>query len=203
VTAKVKICGITRAEDARAAADFGADLLGLNFYAPSPRSVMLDRAREIRDAIDGRQKVIGVFVNASREYVEERLREVRLDLLQFHGDEPDAMMKGWHVPVIRALRLAPSARFDPHRDFAADYVLLDTFHPALYGGTGKGRSLSDLRGLDLSRVFISGGLTPDDVAEAAALSPYAVDVASGVECAPGIKDHHKLRRFIENAKSAR
>lgn len=203
MTVKVKICGITRAEDARAAVEFGADLLGLNFYAPSPRSVTLERAREIRATIARGHKVVGVFVNASREYVEERLREVRLDLLQFHGDEPDAMMKRWPVPVIRALRVAPGAKFDPHRDFSADYVLLDTFHPALYGGTGKGRPLSDLRGLDLSRAFISGGLTCDDVAEAAALSPYAVDVASGVESTPGIKDHHKLRRFIENAKSAR
>ena len=199
----VKICGITRAEDARAAAEFGADLLGLNFYAPSPRSVTLERAREIRDAIDGRHQVVGVFVNASRGYIEERVHDLRLDFLQFHGDEPDSMMKGWPVPVIRALRLQAGAKFDPHRDFAADYVLLDTFHPALYGGTGRGRPLSDLRGLDLSHVFISGGLTPDDVGEAAALAPYAVDVASGVESAPGIKDHHKLRRFIENAKSAR
>src|SRR5690349_5097424 len=203
MTVKVKICGITRTEDARAAVEFGADLLGLNFYAPSPRSVSLEQARAIRDAIDARHKVVGVFVNAAREYVDERVREVRLDFLQFHGDEPDSMMKGWPVPVIRALRLAPGATFDPRRDFAADYILLDTFHPSLYGGTGKGRPLSELRGIDLARVFISGGLTPDDVAEAAALAPYAVDVASGVESAPGIKDHHKLRRFIENAKSAR
>jgi phosphoribosylanthranilate isomerase len=202
MTVKVKICGITRAEDACAAAEFGADLLGLNFYAPSPRSVTLERGREIRAAVAG-QKFVGVFVNAAREFVEERLREVRLDLLQFHGDEPDTMMKGWPVPVIRALRLRPGAKFDPRRDLSADYVLLDTFHPALYCGTGSARSLSDLRGLDLARVFISGGLTPDDVGEAAALLPYAVDVASGVESAPGIKDHHKLRRFIENAKSAR
>jgi phosphoribosylanthranilate isomerase len=200
---KVKICGVTRAEDARAAAQFGADLLGLNFYAPSPRAVTLERASEIRDSVNGGHKFVGVFVNASREYVEERVRELRLDFIQLHGDEPDSMMTGWHIPVIRAIRLAPGAKFDPRRDFTADYILLDTFHPALYGGTGKGRPLSDLRGLDLSRVFISGGLTPDDVAEAAVLSPYAVDVASGVESAPGIKDHHKLRRFIENAKSAR
>jgi phosphoribosylanthranilate isomerase len=202
MTVKVKICGITRSEDACAAVEFGADLLGLNFYAPSPRSVTLQRAREIRAAAAG-QKLVGVFVNAAREFVEERLREVRLDLLQFHGDEPDTMMKGWPVPVIRALRLAPGAKFDPRCHLLADYVLLDTFHPALYGGTGASRPLGDLRGLDLSRVFISGGLTPEDVEEAAALSPYAVDVASGVESAPGIKDQHKLRRFIENAKFAR
>jgi phosphoribosylanthranilate isomerase len=200
---KVKICGVTRVEDARAAAEFGADLLGLNFYAPSPRAVTLERAREIRDSVGATNKLVGVFVNASRDYVDERVRELRLDLIQFHGDEPDSMMTGWKIPVIRALRLAPGAKFDPRRDISADYILLDTFHPSLYGGTGKGRPLSDLRGMDLSRVFISGGLTCDDVAEAAALSPYAVDVASGVESAPGIKDHHKLRRFIENAKSAR
>ena len=82
-------------------------------------------------------------------------------------------------------------------------MLLDTFHPGLYGGTGAKRPLSDLRGLDLTRAFISGGLNPENVHEAAELSPYAVDVASGVESAPGIKDHDQLRRFIRNAKSAR
>jgi phosphoribosylanthranilate isomerase len=202
VTVKVKICGVTKVEDARAAIDFGADLIGVNFYAPSPRSVSLERAREIRDAIDGACKVVGVFVNAPREFITECLAEVRLDLLQFHGDEPDSFLKAWPVPVIRALRLKGGEKFEPAA-YASSYLLLDTFHPGLYGGTGAKRPLSDLCGLDLTRVFISGGLNPDNVREAAELSPYAVDVASGVESAPGIKDYDKLRRFIRNAKSAR
>ncbi len=200
---KVKICGITRVEDALAAIDFGADMIGLNFYAPSPRSVSMEHAREIREAVPEAHKVVGVFVNAAREFIMDCLEQMRLDLLQFHGDEPDSFLEGWAVPVIRALRLKPGEKFHPVASATSIYTLLDTFHPGLYGGTGAKRPLSDLRGLDLTRAFISGGLNPDNVHEAAELSPYAVDVASGVESAPGVKDHDKLRRFIRNAKSAR
>lgn len=203
MSVRVKICGVTRIEDARAAIEFGADMIGVNFYAPSPRSVSLERAREIHNAIDSHCKVVGVFVNATREFIAECLAEVRLDLLQFHGDEPASMLAGWPVPVIRALRLKSGEQFAPAAIASSIYTLLDTFHPGLYGGTGAKRSLADLLGLDLTRVFISGGLDADNVAEAAALSSYAVDVASGVESAPGIKDHDQLRRFIRNAKSAR
>jgi len=203
VTLKVKICGVTTIEDARAAIEFGADMIGVNFYAPSPRSVSLERAREIRAMVDGPHQGVGVFVNASRQFVAECLEEVRLDLIQFHGDEPDSFLEGWPVPVIRSLRLKSGERFEPAAYASSVYTLLDTFHPGLYGGTGAKRPLSELRGLDLRRAFISGGLDPDNVREAAELCPYAVDVASGVESAPGIKDHDKLRRFIRNAKSAR
>ncbi len=162
-----------------------------------------ERAREIREAIPEPHQVVGVFVNAAREFIMDCLEQMRLDMLQFHGDEPDSFLEGWPVPVIRALRLKPGETFQPAAPATSIYTLLDTFHPGLYGGTGAKRSLTDLRGLDLSRAFISGGLNPDNVHEAAELSPYAVDVASGVESVPGIKDHDKLRRFIRNAKSAR
>ncbi len=202
MTTKVKICGITRAEDACAVVEHGGDLIGLNFFAPSPRSVSIQRAREIRGAISESQLVVGVFVNPARNYVEACLDAVRLDLLQFHGDEPDSFLNGWPVPVIRALRIKSGEIFDPGSHMASEYILLDTFHPKRYGGTGASRPLSDLRGLNLTRVFISGGLNPDNVGEAVELSPFAVDVASGIESAPGIKDHQKLRRFIRNVKSA-
>src|SRR5271157_2039876 len=135
MTVKVKICGVTKIEDARAAIEFGADMIGVNFYAPSPRSVSLERAREIRDVVDGPHQVVGVFVNASRQFVAECLEEVRLDLLQFHGDEPDSFLEGWPVPVIRALRLKSGERFEPAAYASSGYTLLDTFHPGLYGGT--------------------------------------------------------------------
>jgi phosphoribosylanthranilate isomerase len=202
MSVRVKICGITRIEDARAAIEFGVDMIGVNFYAPSPRSVSLGRACEIRAAIGSPCRVVGVFVNASREFIATCLSEARLDLLQFHGDEPDSLLDGWPVPVIRALRLKSGEQFEPARYASSIYTLLDTFHPGFYGGTGAKRPLSDLRGYDLTRAFISGGLNADNVHEAAALSPYAVDVASGVESAPGIKDHDQMRRFIRNAKSA-
>ncbi len=200
---RVKICGVTRAEDAEAAVAAGADFVGLNFYAKSQRYLDLERARAIRDAVGRRARTVGVFVNASREFIDERLGALALDLLQFHGDEDAPALAGWPVPVIRALRLKPGD--DPARAIAAssaDFVLLDT-HASGYGGSGQARALDGLERIDLSRVFIAGGLNPETVASAAALHPYAVDVASGVESAPGIKDHQKIRSFIANAKSAR
>jgi phosphoribosylanthranilate isomerase len=203
VSVRVKICGITRVEDAVAAVTHGADMIGLNFYPPSPRSLTLERAREICRAIDHRCEIVGVFVNADRENIAAHLDALRLDMLQFHGNEDDAALAGWPVKVIRALRIKIGSPLEATAPSMADYVLLDTFHPTLFGGTGQTRSLNGLKGLELSRTFISGGLNPDNVGEAAALHPYAVDVASGIESAPGIKDTSKLRSFILNAKSAR
>src|SRR5262249_38150273 len=129
---KVKICGITRAEDALDAIDFGADMIGLNFYAPSPRSISLDRAREIREVIPDAHKVVGVFVNATREFILDCHEQLRLDLLQFHGDESDAFLDGWPVPVIRALRLKHGETFTPGAHPSSIYTLLDTYHPGMY-----------------------------------------------------------------------
>lgn len=199
----IKICGLTRVEDAVLAAELGADFIGLNFHPPSPRYVELGRAVAIREAVAGRCRVVGVFVNAERDFIAARITALHLDLIQFHGDEDEAALEGWTVPTIRALRLKPNengASFPPTR---ADYRLLDRFHPELFGGTGRRLPLEAFGGGDLSRVFISGGLTPENVAEAMALKPYAVDVASGVESAPGVKHDGKLRSFFRNAKSSR
>jgi phosphoribosylanthranilate isomerase len=204
VNVRIKICGVTRVDDALAAVALGVEMIGLNFHPPSPRSVTLERALEIRRAIGRRCEVVGVFVNADREYVAERLGALTLDLLQFHGDEDETALAGWPVRVIRALRLLKDElRSDRISGTRADYVLLDAFHPQLYGGTGRTLPLEALSGLALDRTFISGGLTPENVAKAVALRPFAVDVASGVESAPGIKDASKLRSFVANAKSAR
>ncbi len=203
MTVRIKICGLTRIEDAALAADLGADFIGLNFHPPSPRYVELERARAIRDAVAERCRVVGVFVNARREFIAERVTALHLDLIQFHGDEDEAALDGWAVPTIRALRLKPIENGAPFPPTRADYLLLDRFHPELFGGTGQTLPLEHLLGHDLSRVFISGGLTPANVAAAAALNPYAVDVASGVESAPGVKHHGKLRSFFRNAKSSR
>ncbi len=200
---RIKICGVTRVEDAELAANLGAEMIGLNFYPPSPRYLTVERALSIARALAGRARMVGVFVNAERDYIAERLRLLRLDLLQFHGDEDHQALAGWPVPVIRALRLRPGAVGPALDAVKADYVLVDTFHPALFGGTGQARPLDALHGLDLRRVLISGGLGPENVAQAAALSPYAVDVASGVEASPGIKDPDRLRSFVANARSFR
>jgi phosphoribosylanthranilate isomerase len=203
VSVRVKICGITRVEDAEAAIALGAEMIGLNFYPPSPRALTIERAREIRHAIGRRAIVVGVFVNAARDYIDERLRDLDLDLLQFHGDEDESALRGWPVEVIRAFRLRADLPGAALPATAADYLLLDTFHPGLYGGTGRPRPLAGLARFDLARVIISGGLDPANVAQAAALEPYALDVASGVESAPGVKDPAKLRSFIANANSPR
>jgi phosphoribosylanthranilate isomerase len=202
MTVRVKICGITRVEDARAAIAAGADMIGLNFYAKTPRFVDVDRAREIREAVGARATVVGVFVNASRAYIDERLRAVSLDMIQFSGDEDEAALAGWPVPsiVARRLRAGEMSSVTVRR---TDYVLYDAFDAQLFGGTGNRISLDQLRVIDLSRAFIAGGLNPDNVAEVAALEPYAVDCASGVESSPGVKDHDKLRRFVNNAKRSR
>jgi phosphoribosylanthranilate isomerase len=201
MTVRVKVCGVTRIADAELAISLGVDLIGLNFYPPSPRSLTLESAREIRRAIGSRCEVVGVFVNAPRIRIREHLDELRLDFLQFHGNENEDALKDWPVSVIRALRLSGGIAPPLNACTSADYLLLDTFDPALFGGTGRTRSLDGLEHIDLSRVFISGGLSPANVTAAAALNPYAVDVASGVESAPGVKDAAKLRSFIVNAKS--
>jgi phosphoribosylanthranilate isomerase len=202
VKVRVKICGVTRAEDAEAAVAFGADFIGLNFYRPSPRSILPQAAQPIRDLIGNRCGVVGVFVNADRSYVDECRKYLRLDYLQFHGDEQDDALRGWTVPVIRALRLWKDAPLSVCLDNHADYVLIDAAAPGLYGGTGRALALDRLDGMDLGRVFIAGGLTAENVGAAVRRAPFAVDTASGVESAPGIKDHAKLRSFIANAKSA-
>ncbi len=197
---RVKICGITRVEDAHAAIAAGADMIGLNFYAESPRYINIDRAVEIRAAIGSRAAVVGVFVNAERAFIDDRLRAASLDMIQFSGDEDDAALAGWPVPSIVVRRLKPGENMTTHR---ADYVLFDAFDAKLHGGTGIRIALDQLRELDLSRAFVAGGLNPDNVAEVAALGPYAVDCASGVESSPTVKDHDKLRRFVNNAKRSR
>jgi len=199
---RVKICGITRVEDALAAIAAGADMIGLNFYAKTPRFVDVDRACEIRAAVGARATLVGVFVNASRSYIDERRRAASLDMIQFSGDEDDAALAGWPVPSIVARRLK-LGEMSSGTVRSTDYVLYDAFDAKLFGGTGNRISLDQLRAVDLSRAFIAGGLNPDNVAEVTALEPYAVDCASGVESSPGVKDHDKLRRFVNNAKRSR
>src|SRR6516164_11619324 len=126
---QVKICGVTRIEDAECAITLGADVIGLNFYPPSPRSLTLAQARELRAAIGHRCQVAGVFVNAARPYIAELLAGLRLDWIQFHGDEPDEALRGWPVKVIRALRLKSAATPSALMRRSGDYLLIDTFHP--------------------------------------------------------------------------
>ena len=202
---RVKICGITRVADALVAADCGADAIGLVFYEPSPRYVDVATAAAIARDLPPFVTVVGLFVNARAETIARAIGEVRLDLLQFHGDESPAFCRDQARPWIRALRMQPGidvgaevARYAGSRG-----VLLDAYRPGVPGGTGEtfdwGRIPRELAG----RVVLAGGLDPDNVADAIRqVRPFAVDVSGGVERDKGVKDADRIKRFIDEVRSA-
>ncbi|WP_285376310.1 phosphoribosylanthranilate isomerase [Pseudomonas sp. lyk4-TYG-107] len=194
-----KICGITRIEDALAAVEAGADAIGFVFYAKSPRAVSVQQARAIIQALPPFVTTVGLFVNASRCELGEILDAVPLDLLQFHGDETAEQCEGWHRPYIKALRVKAgddiAAAVDAYP--SASGVLLDTYVEGVPGGTGEAFDWSLIPQALSKPLILAGGLTPENVADAVArVKPYAVDVSGGVEASKGIKDHAKIRAFI-------
>jgi phosphoribosylanthranilate isomerase len=198
---KLKVCGVTSLEDARAAVDCGAEYLGFNFYAKSPRYIAPPSARAIIERLPDDIISVGVFVNESRPPdVAEILRISGARMAQLHGDEsPDYCASVGAERVIKALRIGDD--FDARRvlDYPAAAILLDAFDAKLYGGTGKTANWEVARAAaKLTRVFLAGGLSPDNIVEAIrAVEPFAVDVNSGIENAPGRKDTSKLRRLKE------
>lgn len=200
-----KICGITRIEDALAAADAGADAIGFVFYAKSPRAVDVRQARAIIAELPPFVTTVGLFVNASRCELNEILEVVPLDLLQFHGDETPADCEGFHRPWIKALRVRPGDDIEAacQHYAGAQGVLLDTYVAGVPGGTGEAFDWS-LVPAGLSKpVILAGGLSADNVGQAIAqVRPYAVDVSGGVEQSKGIKDATKITAFIRAVKQA-
>ncbi len=204
---KVKICGITNFEDARAAADLGADMLGFNFYEGSKRYLEPAVAAKIINGLDGRVDPVGVFVNADIDTIQRTVVEVGLAAVQLHGHETSKFVskvaETCGMPVIKALRVSPGFLVEVIREFSADSILLDVFSPTAFGGTGErfDWSIAVAAKEHTDRLILAGGLTPENVAEAVELvRPYAVDVASGVEFAPGKKDAKKMEAFIRNAR---
>ncbi|MNE27744.1 N-(5'-phosphoribosyl)anthranilate isomerase [compost metagenome] len=201
---RIKICGITRVEDALAAAEAGADAIGLVFYPKSPRAVSVHQARAIIAALPPFVTTVGLFVDASRCELNEILDAVPLDVLQFHGDESAEACSGYHRPYLKALRMKPgddiAARVAEYP--AAAGILLDTYVEGVPGGTGKAFDWS-LIPAGLSRpIVLAGGLDAGNVAAAIAqVHPYAVDVSGGVEASKGIKDAEKIRSFIRQCRS--
>jgi phosphoribosylanthranilate isomerase len=197
---RVKICGITRLQDALAAIEFGADALGFNFYPRSPRYVSVREASRIINALPPLVTKVGVVVNfgAARDVM--RLKEaVGFDVIQLHGDEtPDFARKLRPLPVIKAFQVSEEFEVRDIRDFPASAILLDGFAQGKPGGTGKSFDWKIARQAGRSRrIILSGGLTASNVAAAVEQArPYAVDVASGVESSPGKKDFRKMRLFI-------
>lgn len=199
-----KICGITRVEDALAAAEAGADAIGLVFYAKSPRAVSVQQAREIIAALPPFVTSVGLFVDASRCELGEILDAVPLDLLQFHGDETPDECDHYGRPYIKALRVKPGDDIAAQvaRYANARGVLLDTFVPGIPGGTGEAFDWSLVPAQLSKPVILAGGLTAANVAQAIGqVRPFAVDISGGVESAKGIKDAAKIHAFIEAVRS--
>jgi phosphoribosylanthranilate isomerase len=200
-----KICGITRIEDALAAARAGADAIGLVFYAKSPRAVDVRQARAIVQALPPFVTTVGLFVNASRCELGEILDAVPLDLLQFHGDETPEECAHYQRPFIKALRVRPGDDLQAQclRYRQARGILLDTFVPGVPGGTGEAFDWSLVPENLALPVVLAGGLSPENVADAIArMRPYAVDVSGGVEAAKGIKDPLKIQAFVRAVRAA-
>lgn len=205
MSVQVKICGVTNAVDAALAVQYGADLIGLNFYPPSPRCIDIETACVIRAAIPT-VPCVGVFVNAERRHILDCVEKIGLDLVQFHGDEEGEALSGWPCGTIKAVRIAPDGPPPDLAQILTTYLLLDTYKAGRYGGTGEIFSWERMLPAiapHAQRVILAGGLSPENVVSAVrTVRPWAVDVASGVEATPRHKDPEKMRVFITNAKTA-
>jgi phosphoribosylanthranilate isomerase len=200
----VKICGLTSLADARICLDAGTDAIGLNFWPKSVRYCQESVARAIADAVRGKALIVGVFVDASREEIVRIAREVGLDCVQLHGDEPPELLVAFLPHAYKALRVRGPEIVQEVARYGGEHVLLDAYVKGMPGGTGERFDWALAEGVARARkLTLAGGLTPDNVAEAVrAVRPYCVDVASGVESAPGVKDAALVSRFVSNARAA-
>lgn len=198
----VKICGITTVEDALAAIDAGADWLGFNFYKKSPRYLDPRIAQTILEEIPSSLTKVGIFVNEPAQQVLDLAVELGLDLLQFHGDESAEYCNAFARPWYRAFRLKTDFDLATLADYHAEYHLVDAHVEKAFGGTGVLADWQLARDVkQYGRLILSGGLRPDNILQALCETrPDGVDVASGVESAPGIKDHRKMEEFIRTVK---
>lgn len=217
---RIKICGLTRPEDAALAASLGAWALGVIFAPESPRHIDLKQAAEVfragreaarkarhsRQNFPGEIECAGVFVNAGMAQIEEAVRECGISAVQLHGEESPGfcteVKKRLNVKTIKAVRVSDRESVAGVVQFDTDLVLLDTYHPALRGGTGETFDWELAAGLSLSRrqqwLVLSGGLSEENAAEALrAVSPFAIDISSGIESAPGVKDPNKMKKLFQ------
>jgi phosphoribosylanthranilate isomerase len=200
----VKVCGLTRAEDVAAAIEAGADLVGFNFYPGSPRYVAPAEAAPLVRMLPRRVLAVGIFVNAEADEVRRAVETVGVGLLQFHGDEPPEFCRAFGLLAVKALRVTRLGDLvSAAAPYADGWLLADAADPRAYGGTGRSLALEPVPPVLARRLFVAGGLRPETVADVVRLvRPLGVDVCSGVERRPGIKDPEKLRRFVYNAKAA-
>ena len=204
MTTRIKICGITRLEDALFAADKGADFLGFIFVPSTPRFIEPEGAAEITGVLRDREtrpRFVGVFRDASAAYINEIAALAGLDYVQLHGSETDDDIRAMKVPAIKTFRVG-DALPDTTAHPSAEWLLFDTFEERRAGGTGRRFDWSLLAMYTRSKpFFLAGGMSPDNVAAAISLvRPSAIDVSSGVESEPGVKDHAKLEKLFERVR---
>lgn len=201
---RIKICGITDPGDATAAVDAGADALGFIFYKKSPRYISPEEAEQIVIKLPPFVTAVGVFVDETDEEVNRIVKLARLGCAQLHGSETPVVCSRVEAKVIKALRVRDEKDIEGLRGYCVSAFLLDTFKEGVPGGTGETFDWDlAVAAKDLGPVILSGGLTPENVADAILkVRPYGVDVSSGVELSPGKKDHYNMRRFIEKARAA-
>ncbi|WP_347454983.1 phosphoribosylanthranilate isomerase [Acinetobacter thermotolerans] len=202
---RAKICGITRVEDVHAVVNAGCDAIGFVFYPPSPRSVNLEQAETLIQAVPAYVQAVGLFVNSSADEIQSILKTVPLDILQFHGDETPEQCQSIGKQIGRrwykAIQVKPGldviAEIQKYQDAGASAVLLDAWHPDLKGGTGHSFDWTTFPKLNIP-LILAGGLNPDNVEQAIhTTQAYAVDVSGGVESAKGIKDQQLIERFMQ------
>lgn len=209
---RIKICGLTRTEDARLAVSLGADYLGF-IFAPSPRRISPEAAETVTNAL-GRKRSeglpvaerVGVFVNADRGFIEEAVLLAGLTMLQLHGEEDPEYCGQFELPVIKALRIRDRGIFELTRRYHTPYILLEPYVRGKHGGTGlqaNWKLAAELvQTFPDKRFFLAGGLGPENVPAAiAAVRPFAVDASSALESGPGIKDRQKMKSFIEAVRN--
>jgi phosphoribosylanthranilate isomerase len=202
---RVKICGITRTDDALAAIAAGADALGLVFWEPSSRAVSFDLAAQICRRIPAFVSTVALTVNAEREHLEQIIDKLPVTVLQFHGDESPEYCRSFKLPFIKAMRVRPDLDLvsEIERFGDAQGILLDAYKKDMPGGTGERFDWQLIPGQYRSRIILAGGLTPENIHQAVtSVRPYAVDVSGGVESSPGLKDQHKINEFIANINRA-
>lgn len=202
---RAKICGITRVEDVQAVVQSGADAIGFVFYPPSPRHVSIERAEVLIQHIPAYVQTVGLFVNATVEQIQQVLKSVPLDLIQFHGDETAEQCQDIARQVQRrwykAIQVKPDLdliqTIEQYQHAGASAILLDAWHPELKGGTGHSFDWSQFPKLDIP-LILAGGLKPENVEDAIKTTgAYAVDVSGGVESAKGIKDQQLIEQFMQ------
>jgi phosphoribosylanthranilate isomerase len=204
----IKICGITNLQDALAAVDAGADMLGFNFYEPSPRYLTPSNARAIIDQLPASILAVGVFVNEPIEAVKSISGESGIAACQLHGDESPEYCRELSQDrfVIKTVAVSTGLDIELTKAYDVEAIMLDTRDPGLRGGTGRAFdwSVAQRAGQSVAKLFLAGGLSPENVEEAiATVRPYAVDACSALEDTPGQKNHERMRSFVRNARNVK